>query len=74
VLGRLTSQLRPLVAVDVAVLLVLVVVGGRTRMNSKIGCTIVMVHLMVPLMVPLMVQGHFSLAVVVQVLVAKFVI
>ena len=63
------------------VLLVLMVVGGRrtrrigggSKTSSKDGryCYI---GVMMPLMVPLMVQGRFSLAVVVQVLVAKFVI
>ena len=67
-------------AFGAVVILVLMVVGGRTtrsgggsKTSSKDGryCYI---GVMMPLMVPLMVQGHFSLAVVVQVLVAKFVI
>ena len=67
-------------AFGAVVLLVLMVVGGRTtrigggsKTSSKDGryCYI---GVMMPLMVPLMVQGRFSLAVVVQVLVAKFVI
>ena len=66
-------------AFGAVVLLVLMVVGGRTtrsgggsKTSSKDGryCYI---GVMIPLMVPLMVQGRFSLAVVVQVLVAKFV-
>ena len=67
-------------AFGAVVILVLMVVGGRTtrsgggsKTSSKDGryCYI---GVMMPLMVPLMVQGRFSLAVVVQVLVAKFVI